>query len=245
MLDPVGAATTSVRRGVNDAVLPERLQARRPVRRGPASVRRGAAGRPPWGRRRPDHRLRSGRSRAGRADGQLPRHQDGRHRPQGRPARGRPSRRRRLPHGGAVRGVRPGGSPGERGLLGQRGRLLAAGPARPDQDHAHRAYPGRRRGLVGDAPRDRQPGAHARLPPGPHGAVGQQAAAVLRPPRRRHPDRHRRLVGVPGDGHLAAPQGPRGDRRNLDDPGEVCRRLRRLAQRHPGGDRPRTARATR
>ena len=93
--------------------------------------------------------------------------------------------------------------------------------------------------------RDRQPGAHARLPPGPHGAVGQQAAAVLRPARQRHPDRHQRLVGVPGDGHLAAPQGPRGDRRDLDDPGEVRRRLRRLAQRHPGGDRPRTASATR
>jgi 2-polyprenyl-6-methoxyphenol hydroxylase-like FAD-dependent oxidoreductase len=42
------------------------------------------------------------------------------------------------------------------------------------------------RGLVGDAPRDRQPGAHARLPFGSHGAVGQQAAAVLRPPRQRH-----------------------------------------------------------
>ena len=37
--------------------------------------------------------------------------------------------------------------------------------------------------------------------------------AVLRPARQRHPDRHQRLVGVPGDGHLAAPQGLRGDRR--------------------------------
>ena len=55
-------------------------------------------------------------------------------------------------------------------------------------------------GLSRDAPRDRQPGAHARLPSGSHGAVGQQAAAVLRPPRRRHPDRHQRLVGVPGGG---------------------------------------------
>ena len=36
---------------------------------------------------------------------------------------------------------------------------------RPDQDHAHRARPGHRRGPVGVPPRDRQPGADARLSP--------------------------------------------------------------------------------
>ena len=55
--------------------------------------------------------------------------------------------------------------------------------------------------------RDRQPGADARLPFGSHGAVGQQAEAVLRPARQRHPDRHQRLVGVPGDGHRCAHEG--------------------------------------
>ena len=93
--------------------------------------------------------------------------------------------------------------------------------------------------------RDRQPGADARLPAGSHGALAQQAAAVLRPARHRHPDRHQRLVGVPGDGHLAAPEGLQGDRRNLHDPGQVRRRLRRLPQRHPDRDRPRAASATR
>ncbi len=48
---------------------------------------------------------------------------------------------------------------------------------------------------------------HARLPSGSHGAVCQQAGAVLRPARQRHPGRHQRLVGVPGDGHHAAHEG--------------------------------------
>ena len=91
-----------------DAVLSQRLQARRPARRGPASVRRGAPGGPPRRGRRPDRRLRSGRSGAGRAAGELPGHPDRGRRPQGRPARGRPGRRRRLPHRRDVRGVRPG-----------------------------------------------------------------------------------------------------------------------------------------
>jgi hypothetical protein len=54
------------------------------------------------------------------------------------------ARRSRMPHGGDVRGVRSRRSSGERGLLGQRGLLLAAGSGGPDQDQARRAHPGHR-----------------------------------------------------------------------------------------------------
>ena len=118
-------------------------------------------------------------------------------------------------------------------------------PADREQDHAHRPHPGRRGGPVRDAARDRQPGADARLPPRPHGALGQQARAALRPARHRHPDRRGRRGRVPGDGHRAAPEGPRGDRGDLDDPGQVRRRLRRVAQRRPHRDRPRAGRRRR
>ena len=96
-----------------------------------APLRRGAAGRPARGGRRPDRRLRAGRPGPGRAARRVPRDQDGGRRPPGRPARGRPGRRRRLPHRGDVRGVRAGRPAGRRGLLGQRGRLLAARPRGP------------------------------------------------------------------------------------------------------------------
>ena len=56
----------------------------------------------------------------------------------------------------------------------KRGLLLAAGPGRSDQDQAYRANPGHRRGLVRVPTCDRQPGADARLPSGPHGAVREQ-----------------------------------------------------------------------
>ncbi len=46
----------------------------------------------------------------------------------GGPLEVRSGRRGRVSHGGDVRGVRSGGSSVERGLLGQRGRLLAARP---------------------------------------------------------------------------------------------------------------------
>ncbi len=132
-----------------------------------------AAGRPARGGRRPDRRLRAGRSGPGRAAGRVSRHPDRGHRPQGRPARGGAGRRRRLSHRRDVRGVRPGRSPGRRGVLGQRGLLLAARPGGPDQDQACRPGPGHRGGPVGVPARDRQPGADARLPARSHGAVGQ------------------------------------------------------------------------
>ena len=193
-----------------------------------------APGRPPGGGRRPDRRLRPGRSGPGGAAGDLPRHPDRGHRPQGRSARGRPGRRCRVPHRRDVRGVRPGRSADPRGLLGQRGRLLAAGPGRPDAG-------------------SRAPGASRTSkrasPSCPHVIVNQarmlaylldhmeRSASRLTPfyglHAERHRDRHQRLGGVPGDGHAAAPRGRRGDGGDLDDPRQVRRRLRRLAQRHP------------
>ena len=214
-----------IERGVNDAVLSERLQARRPVRRGPAPIGRPADRPPTRGGRRADRRVRPGRSGPGRAVGQLPRHHDGRHRPQGRSARDRPGRRGGLPHRRDVRGVRPGRSAHPRGLPGQRGQLLAAGPRGPDADHPHRAHRRRRGGPVRDAARDRQPGADARLPARSHGAFGEPVQAVLRPAGHGHPDRHQRLVRPPGDGHRGAPQGVRGDGGDLDGPGPLRRRL--------------------
>ena len=87
-----------------------------------------------------------------------------------------------LPHGRDVRGVRSGRPPTVRGVLGQRGLVLAARSRGPDQDQACRARPGHRGGLVGVPARDRQSGADADLPPGVHGAVRQSFGAVLRTP---------------------------------------------------------------
>ena len=173
----------------------------------------------------------------------FPGHQDRGHRPQGRPARGGPGRRRRLPHRGDVRGVRPGRPAGRTRATGST-RSPSGGRTRDDRTKITRT------GRIQDVEEG--------LSEMPHVIVNQarmlaylldhmersasKLRAVLRPARHRHPDRHQRLVGVPGDGHRAAPEGPRGDRGDLDDPGQVRRRLRRLAQRRPDRDRPRAGR---
>ena len=110
---------------------------------------------------------------AGRAARPVPRDPDGDRRPAGRSARGGPGRRRRLPHRGDVRGLRARRPAGRRGLLGQRGRLLAARPRGPLPDHPHRTHPGRRGRPVGVPARDRQPGPDAGLPARAHGALGR------------------------------------------------------------------------
>ena len=107
-------------------------------------------------------------TRAGRAAVDLPRHQHAPRRAPRRSAAGRPGRRRRLPHGGDVRGVRPEPEAGARGLLGQRDRVLAPVAAGPLAHRAHRARAGRRGRPVGVAARHRQPGAAAGVPAGLH-----------------------------------------------------------------------------
>ncbi len=109
--------------------------------------------------------------------------------------------------------------------------------ARPD--HADRPHPGRRGRPVRDAARDRQPGADARLPARPHGALAARAGALLRPAARRPRGRPRRTSEHPVTVTLAR------RRRDLDDPGALRRRLRRRPQRRPGRDRTRAASATR
>ena len=198
----------------------------------------GPAGRPARGGRRPDRRLRAGRPGPRRAARRLPRDHDRGHRPPGRPARGGPGRRRRLPHGGDVRGVRAGRPAGRRGLLGQRGRLLAAGPGGPRRGsrgpgasrtsrtacRSSRTSSSTRRGCW---PTCATPW---RGPPaGSQPFYGLQAADSRSTPTAR---------GAPGHRHPAAPGGLPGDRRDLHDPRQVRRRLRRRPQRRPDGDRP-------
>ena len=138
------------------------------------------------------------------------------------PLRDRPGRRRRLPHRGDVRGLRARGSTRVRGVLGQRGLLLAAGPGRPEPDQAHGAHPGHRGRPVGVPARDRQPGADARLPAGAHGTLGGsrcgRSTACARPasrskrPARRSPSRTARRSGRNTSSAAtarAAPSGPR------------------------------------
>ena len=147
--DPRVAGCASVGRGAADRACPE---SRRPDRRGgPAGLVLAAqlANFPEIGPR--SSTVETAARRSGRPTG-------------------------RVPHRGDVRGVRTGrASCVERGLLGQRGLLLAAGPRGPDQDQAHRPRRGHRGGTVGVPARDRQPGAHARLPARAHGALAQPA----------------------------------------------------------------------
>ena len=180
-----GQQPTIVRR-TQRAVLPRRLPARRSVRRAAASLRRGAAGRPARGGRRPDRRLRPGRAGAGRA---------------ARRASPRSGRRSSTAGTARSRWARPTASPAAPWRCSRRSgwptSWCAEGywvnevafwrpdPDGPGQDHAHRAHPGRRGRPVGVPARHRQPGADARLPPRLHGALGRPGSSrstACRPP---------------------------------------------------------------
>ena len=117
--------------------------------------------------------------------------------------------------------------------------LLAAGPGRPDADHAHRADRGRRGGPV-RVPHVivNQARMHAYLL-----EVMERSPSRLAP----HYDLHaptsrstRRRGEYPVT--VTAAHGQPADREDLDGPGPLRRRLRRRAQHRPDRDRPRAGR---